>query len=187
MAHKGRSKQTGTFTIEESHFTDATYYQRKKTNQPQPKEVSKVPKVVHQNHSSVDEEIIRALKGLTLPLMHSEKVTSTRSLNPKTYDILVKASYDATKDVVMGKLPLEVTDRKVHGPNETQKKMLQRKGYAIKSSTTGLGYTPKPSMHVLIERVTNYHIAKANEEPRGTSETTTRKSVFQRWGQLQCP
>ncbi|GAA0168186.1 hypothetical protein LIER_22958 [Lithospermum erythrorhizon] len=64
------------FTIEESHFFVAKYYQRKNTNEPQPQEVPEMPKVTTIVHSTMDEEITEVLKGITLPLMEVEKVAS---------------------------------------------------------------------------------------------------------------
>ncbi|GAA0173172.1 hypothetical protein LIER_26843 [Lithospermum erythrorhizon] len=81
----------------------------------------------------------------------------------------------------MGKSPPEFTKSKVHGPNETQEK-LRRKGYFIKSSIAGLGYTSKPPLRVMIKRVANYHIAEADQGPCIHPKTTTRRTVFQRSG-----
>ncbi|GAA0170903.1 hypothetical protein LIER_25063 [Lithospermum erythrorhizon] len=102
-------------TIEESHFADAKYYQRKKTK----------------------EEVIKALEGLILPLTQVKKVASTplkgsvtpvqwskiehRMLNPKADDLLVKTGSDLVKDVGMAKLPPEVTESKMHGLNKTRR------------------------------------------------------------------
>ncbi|GAA0155692.1 hypothetical protein LIER_13365 [Lithospermum erythrorhizon] len=91
-------------------------------------------------------------------------------MNSKAYDllVLVKVGYDPTKDETMGKSVPEVTKSKSHGLNETQKK-LQCKDYSIKSSIAGLGYTPKPPLRVMVQRMANYHIAE-RPEPPGDSE-----------------
>ncbi|GAA0169277.1 hypothetical protein LIER_23800 [Lithospermum erythrorhizon] len=121
------------FTVEESYFANAKYYQRKKMKEAQPKEVLEAPKGAQQIHLSINEEVIKAPKGLTLPLTQAKKVAST------PLKVFV-TSVHPTKDAYRGKLPPEGIEDKVHGLNVIQK-MLQRKGYAIESSTTGLGYT----------------------------------------------
>ncbi|GAA0184177.1 hypothetical protein LIER_31465 [Lithospermum erythrorhizon] len=93
--------------IDESHFVDAKYYQRNKTSEAQPKEAQEAPKAAQPTHPNENEEVIEALKGLTLPLTQAEEVASTPLKgfftlvqgskieygmpNPKAYDLLVKA------------------------------------------------------------------------------------------------
>ncbi|GAA0154131.1 hypothetical protein LIER_37805 [Lithospermum erythrorhizon] len=172
------------FTIEEAHFSDAKFYQKKKTDGLQPKEESEAPKAAQSSPPNKEEEVIKAIKGLTLPLTQAERVASTTlkgfvtPVHPKAYDLLVKADYDPTKDAPMGKSTPEV---KTHGLNETQEK-LQHKGYSIKSPTAGLGCTLKPPLRIMIKRLANYHITEANQEPFLNPEETTRIIVFQRLG-----
>ncbi|GAA0174311.1 hypothetical protein LIER_27732 [Lithospermum erythrorhizon] len=108
--------------------------QRKRTSESQPKEAQEAPRTAQPTHPSTNEEVIQALKGLTLPLTQVEETASTllKSFvtpvqtpeiehgmpNPKAYDLLVKAGYDPAKDAGMVKPPPEVTEGKVHGLNE---------------------------------------------------------------------
>ncbi|GAA0159366.1 hypothetical protein LIER_16157 [Lithospermum erythrorhizon] len=191
--YKDGSKRTikayeNPFTIKESHFVDAKYYQRKKTSEAQPKEEPDACKAARPTHPDTSEKVTEALKGLTLPLTQAKEVASTSlkgfvtqvqgskiehgMLNPKAYDLLVKAGFDPAKDVGMGKLPPEVIEGKVHGLSEIQK-MLQCKGYIIKSSTAGFWYALKQPLHSLIsniqvlrKRVANYYIVDAGQEHR---------------------
>ncbi|GAA0140286.1 hypothetical protein LIER_01665 [Lithospermum erythrorhizon] len=149
------------FTIEEAHFADVKFYQRKKMEEQQSTKRPEVPKTAQPNHPSKEEEVIEALKGL-----------------------MEKAGYSPSEDATRAKLPPEVIKSKIHGLTETQKK-LKRKGYPIKSSTAGLGYTSKPPLHVMIKRVANYHITEANQEPCMHPEATTQRIVFQRLGEFQ--
>ncbi|GAA0156749.1 hypothetical protein LIER_14164 [Lithospermum erythrorhizon] len=64
------------FAIEESHFANAKYYQRKKTLKGQLKEAQEAPRASQPTHPSANEEVIEALKGLTLPLTQAEEVAS---------------------------------------------------------------------------------------------------------------
>ncbi|GAA0149658.1 hypothetical protein LIER_36967 [Lithospermum erythrorhizon] len=123
------------FTIEEAHFVNAKFYQKKKRDGLQPREELEASKAAQPSHPSKDEEVIEALKGLTLPLTHAKKVPSTMlkgfvipvqgpkiehgTINSKAYDLLVKAGYDPTKDAAMDKLPPKVTESKVNGMNES--------------------------------------------------------------------
>ncbi|GAA0155693.1 hypothetical protein LIER_13366 [Lithospermum erythrorhizon] len=54
------------FTVEKAHFVDTKFYQRKKTDELQPK--PEAPKTAQPSHPNKEEEVIEALKGLTLPL-----------------------------------------------------------------------------------------------------------------------
>ncbi|GAA0159145.1 hypothetical protein LIER_15994 [Lithospermum erythrorhizon] len=117
-----------------------------------------------------EEDLIQAFKGFTLPLTQPEKVVKTplngfvtpkkgpkiedEIMGPKAYDLLLKAGYDPAKDKAMGQLPLEVTNNKIHGLNDTQN-MMRQKGWAVKNSTRGLGYKPKPPLCLLINRPNN--------------------------------
>ncbi|GAA0158685.1 hypothetical protein LIER_15643 [Lithospermum erythrorhizon] len=173
---------------------DAKFYQKRKTDGLQPTERLEAPKPAQPSHPNIGEKVIAALKGLTLPLNQVEKVASTthkgfvtavqgpnikhRTMNPKAYDLLVKAGYDPTKDAAMSRPTPEV---KVHGLNETQEK-LQRKGYFIKSSTAGLEYISNPPLHVMIKWVSNYHITEVEQGPCTNPGAATRNSVFQRLG-----
>ncbi|GAA0172621.1 hypothetical protein LIER_26415 [Lithospermum erythrorhizon] len=56
----------------------------------------------------------------------------------------------------MGQLPLKVTSNKVHGFNDTQN-MMRKKGWTVKNSTTGLGYSSKLTLCLLINRPTDKH------------------------------
>ncbi|GAA0166579.1 hypothetical protein LIER_21703 [Lithospermum erythrorhizon] len=100
-------------------------------------EVSKTP----QDEPSIllrkDDELTKALEGLTLPLAYLVKVASAPlkgfvppasgskdehgTMGPKAYDLLVKAGYDPKEGKTLGELPPEVMDDKVHGLNETHK------------------------------------------------------------------
>ncbi|GAA0170041.1 hypothetical protein LIER_24391 [Lithospermum erythrorhizon] len=62
-------------TIKESYFADAKYHKRKKTSQVQPKEVQEALRESQPPHPSANEEVIEALKGLTLPLTQPEEVS----------------------------------------------------------------------------------------------------------------
>ncbi|GAA0180979.1 hypothetical protein LIER_30182 [Lithospermum erythrorhizon] len=134
----------------------------------QPKKEQEAPKAAQPHYPNKEIEVIEALKGLTLPLTQEENVASTilkgfvtpvqepkielRTVNPKAYDFLVKVGYDPTKDAAMGKSTPEV---KTHGLNETQEKM-QRKGYSIKISTSGLEYTLKPPLEEVANILDKY-------------------------------
>ncbi|GAA0139575.1 hypothetical protein LIER_01092 [Lithospermum erythrorhizon] len=162
---------------EEAHFADAKFYQRKKMDGPQPRDGEEAPKETQPSHPNKEEEVIETIKGLTLLLTQVEKVASTTlkgfvtpvqgpkiehgTMNPKAYNLLVKAGYDPTKDAAMGKSTLEV---KTHGLNKTQEK-LQRKGYSIKSLTAGLGHTPKPPLRILVKRAVDQPKAIAIKTP----------------------
>ncbi|GAA0155095.1 hypothetical protein LIER_12908 [Lithospermum erythrorhizon] len=139
-----RQADENPFTVEESHFADAKYYQKKKENEPQPHEVQEEHKVL--------EKVVAAPLNGFVALVNGQKVEHA-TMRQKTYDILVKAGYDPTEDKSMGQFPHEVTGDKVHGLKETQK-MLQRKGYVVGSPSAGLGYTPQPPLRILIKRVT---------------------------------
>ncbi|GAA0184903.1 hypothetical protein LIER_32191 [Lithospermum erythrorhizon] len=171
---------------------------RRWTDGLQPWEDLEAPKTAQLSHPSKKEEVVEALKGLTFPLTQAEKVACTtlkgfmtpvqgpniehRTMKPKAYDLLVKLRYDPTKEATMGMLPREIIESKVERLNETQKK-LQCKGYSIKSSTSGLRYTPKPPLRGMIKRVANYHIADVDQEPCIHLEAKTWKTVFQRLGE----
>ncbi|GAA0166490.1 hypothetical protein LIER_21632 [Lithospermum erythrorhizon] len=87
-------------------------------------EEPEAPKAAQSCHPNQEEEVIEALKGLTLPLTQAKKVTSTTlqgfvtpvqgpkiehgTMSPKAYDLLVKAGYDPTEDTAIGKLPPKV-------------------------------------------------------------------------------
>ncbi|GAA0162580.1 hypothetical protein LIER_18642 [Lithospermum erythrorhizon] len=88
-------------------------------------------------------------------------------MSPKAYDLLLKAGYDPIKDKVIGQLPPEVTGDKAYGMNDTQK-MVRQKGWPIKNSTKGLGYTSKPLLRLLVNRPANHHEqskSKARQQP----------------------
>ncbi|GAA0181216.1 hypothetical protein LIER_30217 [Lithospermum erythrorhizon] len=92
-------------------------------------EEPKPPKATQPSHPKKEEEAMAKDHG---------------TMNPKAYDLLVKAGYDPTKDATVGKATPEF---KKSGLNETQKK-LQRRGYTIKSSTAGLGYSSNSVLEV---------------------------------------
>ncbi|GAA0163119.1 hypothetical protein LIER_39527 [Lithospermum erythrorhizon] len=164
------------------------------TSVPKPTERLEAPKAIQPSHPDKEIEVIETLKGLMLQLTQAEKVASTMlkgfmtpvqgskiehgTMNPKAYDLLVKAGYDPMKDATMSRSTPEV---KVHGLNETQEK-LQRKFYSIKSSTAGLEYISKPPLRVMIKRVANYHITEVDQGLCTHPEAATRKSLFQRLG-----
>ncbi|GAA0184415.1 hypothetical protein LIER_31703 [Lithospermum erythrorhizon] len=117
----------------------------------------------------IDKEGIGALKGLALPLTQAKKIASTplkgfvtpvqvlkiehEMMSPKAYDLLAKVGYDPTKDVVMGKLPPDVTESKIHGlkrdpKDATMKRVLHRKLYSwtqIDSKATTPSHNQKGS------------------------------------------
>ena len=45
--------------------------------------------------------------------------------NPKAYKLLAKVGYDFTSSSRLGELSLKTISKKMHGPNETQKKLKQ--------------------------------------------------------------
>ncbi|GAA0157682.1 hypothetical protein LIER_38496 [Lithospermum erythrorhizon] len=55
------------FIINESYFADAKCYQRKNTNEAQPKEEPEAHKATQPSYPSAEEEVTETLKGLTLP------------------------------------------------------------------------------------------------------------------------
>ncbi|GAA0145342.1 hypothetical protein LIER_05560 [Lithospermum erythrorhizon] len=106
------------FTVEESHFAYAKYYQKKKANERQPHERPEMPEMVTLILHSEDNEIAKELHGLTMPLTHLEKVVLTplkgfvvpvngqkvqhETMEPKVYDLLGKADYEIMEDKSMG-------------------------------------------------------------------------------------
>ncbi|GAA0153191.1 hypothetical protein LIER_11493 [Lithospermum erythrorhizon] len=162
------------FVIEESHFADAKYYKKKdKSHQekgPKAPQVPPSPQEVTSTLQEVEKYLVQAFKGLTLLLTQPEKVVMTPlkgfmtpkegpkiehgTMGPKAYDLLLKASYDPAKDKATGQPPPEVKNSKIHGLNDTQN-MMRKKGWSVKNSTTGLGYTPKPPLRLLINRPKN--------------------------------
>ncbi|GAA0144320.1 hypothetical protein LIER_04802 [Lithospermum erythrorhizon] len=113
------------FTVKESHFTKAKYYQKKKIIEPQKLEASEIPRVELLILPRKDDELTKALEGLTLPLTRLEKVALAPlngfvapasgskiehgTMGPKAYDLLVKAGYDPKEGKTLGELPPEVT------------------------------------------------------------------------------
>ncbi|GAA0163877.1 hypothetical protein LIER_19646 [Lithospermum erythrorhizon] len=165
------------FTVEKYHFDDNKYYRKK--NKPQHKEgpealqMPLASQIATSALQKVEEDIVEALKGLTLPVTQlpppkgfvtlkegpqMEHVT----MGPKSFDLLRKADYDFTKDKAMGQLPPEVIGDKVHRLNDIQK-MIREKGWPIKNPTMGLAYTSKPPLRALIKRVTNHYIAEVKK------------------------
>ncbi|GAA0178215.1 hypothetical protein LIER_29810 [Lithospermum erythrorhizon] len=100
------------------------------------------------------------LKGFVPPVSGSKVEPGT--MGPKAYDLLIKAKYDPEEGKTLGELPQKVTGDKVHCLNKTQK-MLQQKGYAIRSPSTGLGYVPKSPLQVLIKQMKNCHTSVVEE------------------------
>ncbi|GAA0171787.1 hypothetical protein LIER_25742 [Lithospermum erythrorhizon] len=144
---------------------------------------------IHINTSAlqeVEEDLVQAFKYLTLPFTQPEKVVTSPlkgfvtpkegpkiehgTMGPKAYDLLLKAEYDPIKDKIIGQLPPEVISNKTHGLNDTQK-MLRQKGWSIKNSTVGLGYTSKPPMRLQVNRPIDKHEQdkpKTGKEPSVT-------------------
>ncbi|GAA0154979.1 hypothetical protein LIER_12811 [Lithospermum erythrorhizon] len=130
----------------------------------------------------VEEDIVEALKGLTLPLTQPDKVAASPlkgfvtpqegpkikhdTMGPKAYDLLLKADNDPIRDKAKGQVPPEVTSNKVYGLKDTQN-MMRKKGWPIKNPTTGLGYTSKPPLCLLIKKVMNHH---DKEKPKAEKE-----------------
>ncbi|GAA0145399.1 hypothetical protein LIER_42857 [Lithospermum erythrorhizon] len=104
---------------------------------------------------------------MTLPLTRPDKVAAlllkgfvTPQEGPKMehgimdtkgYDLLLNVGYDPTKEKAIGQLSPEITCDKVHELNDIQR-MIRQKGWSIKNPTTGLGYTSKPLLRILIKR-----------------------------------
>ncbi|GAA0146006.1 hypothetical protein LIER_06057 [Lithospermum erythrorhizon] len=95
------------FTTEEAHFSDAKFYQRKKTDIPQP--LTQVEKVVS-----------TTLKGFVTRVQGPKIEHGT--MNPLAYDLLVKEGYDPTKDAAMSK---SVPKVKPHGLNGRTRKFFE--------------------------------------------------------------
>ncbi|GAA0150920.1 hypothetical protein LIER_09753 [Lithospermum erythrorhizon] len=189
------------FTVEESQFSNAKYFQRKKVTEPQQLEVLETSKTEPLILPRKDDKIKKALQGLTLLLTQLDKVASMllKGLKPpasgpniehgtmgtKSYDLLVKAGHNPEEDKSMGQLQPEVTGDKVHGLNEIQT-MLRQKGHTIRSISAGLGYIPKPPLRVLIKRVNNYCTSEVKEMLIKSQREEKQKSVFQRlWANIK--
>ncbi|GAA0159754.1 hypothetical protein LIER_16460 [Lithospermum erythrorhizon] len=156
------------FTVEKAHFVDAKYY--KKKTKPQYKEHPKAPQVPLSPQTAAlalqkeEEDIVKTIKCLTLPLTYPEKVATLPlkgfltpqerpkaeygSMDSKAYDLLLKADYDPSKDKAMRQLSPEVIGDKVHGMNNTQR-MIRQKGWSFKNPTMGLEFTSKPPLCIL--------------------------------------
>ena len=77
-------------------------------------------------------------------------------------------------------MPTEVTGEKAHGLNSTQK-MLRRKGYVVKNSQVGLGFTPPTPVRIVIKKSSNHYITIDEE----SSPVPTKTSVFDRLGNIR--
>ena len=101
--------------------------------------------------------------------------------NPKTYKLLAKAGYDFTSSSQLGELSPETTGEKMHGLNETQKKLKQQE-YAIKPSRAGLGFVPfepiKISAKTKKTKASTQHITVEDMEESSGSNPHPRISVF---------
>ena len=150
----------------------------------------------------VKKEEDLALKGLTLPVTSinemkvvpplKESVCQTQNpkieydnlptrrtdagFDPNAYKLLAKAGYNPQDPNALGKLPVEVTGEKAYGLNSTQK-MLRRKGYAVKNSQAGLGFTPPTPVRIVIKKSSNHYIAIDEE----SSPVPTKTSVLIVW------
>ncbi|RVW19841.1 Transposon Ty3-I Gag-Pol polyprotein [Vitis vinifera] len=94
----------------------------------------------------------------------------------------VKSSRDQTKqEFFLGELSLETTGEKMHGLNETQKKLKQQ-GYAVKPSRAGLGFVPFEPIKILAKtkktKANTQHITVEDMENISGSNSPPRISVF---------
>ncbi|GAA0159357.1 hypothetical protein LIER_16151 [Lithospermum erythrorhizon] len=85
-------------------------------------------------------------------------------MSSKSYDLLVKAGYDPTKDSRMGKLPPEA-EGKIRGLNKTQR---HQERFSSKVLLEGQKHTPKS---LIVKRVV--------EKPRTNANTIIRFRIKQ--------
>ncbi|GAA0143851.1 hypothetical protein LIER_04437 [Lithospermum erythrorhizon] len=105
-----------------------------------------------------------------------ETLPKNKMLGSKSYDLLVKAGSDPKKDELMGTIPPELTDKKVHGLSETQK-MLKDRRQAIKSLHTGLEYTLPPPVRIAIKRANNNYISEEEDVSPNKPEVRVRVEI----------
>ncbi|KAL0423408.1 UNVERIFIED_CONTAM: Polyprotein P3 [Sesamum radiatum] len=84
---------------------------------------------------------------------HDALAIDEKEFDPKAFKLLINIGYNPKEKLSLGKLPPEVTGKKLHGLNATQI-MLKEKGYEIGDSQVGLGFTPKPVL-IAIKNLNN--------------------------------
>ena len=107
--------------------------------------------------------------------------------NPKAYKLLAKAGYDFISSSQLGELSPETTGAKMHGLNETQRKLKQQ-GYAVKHSMEGLGFIPfepiKISTNTNKTKASTQHIIVEYMDESSRSNSPPQISVFD---QIEAP
>ncbi|GAA0174420.1 hypothetical protein LIER_27813 [Lithospermum erythrorhizon] len=129
------------FAVEESHFADAKYYNKKEKSQqeegPKAPLVPSLPQETTSVLQEAEEDLVEAFKGLSLPLTQPKKVVITPlkdfvtpkkgpkiehgTMGPKAYYLLLKPGYDPIMDKVMGQLPPEKSYWRKSPPPTEQK------------------------------------------------------------------
>ena len=147
------------------------------------KEDATIPLPNLQLHSR-DETLksVKSLRDQTKQEFFLGKIID-EGFNPKAYKLLAKTGHDFTSSSRLGELSAETIGEKLHGLNETQKKLKQQ-GYAIKPSRASLGFVPFEPIKILAKtkktKVSTQHITIEDMEESSGSNSPPQISIFDR-------
>ncbi|KAK4411913.1 Retrovirus-related Pol polyprotein from transposon.6 [Sesamum angolense] len=145
------------FTEVESHFADAKYYIEDAKKEKRPSK--------SQSHINLKQPLKPQLKGFVPSTQeeegrHEALAIDEKEFDPKAFKLLLKIGYNPKEKLSLGKLPPEVTGKKLHELNTTQI-MLKEKRYAIRDSRDLNNACPRddfplPIIELMIDATTDH-------------------------------
>ena len=102
----------------------------------------------------------------TLPTKRTKE-----GFDPNAHRLMAKAGSDHKKPSGLGKLIPETSGKEEH-------KVSKAKGFSVKSSKVGIGYTPPTPVHIPIRKASVSAISANYEEEEQSSNLSKKSSVF---------